>query len=363
MALYQDIRKKIIKGEFSPAYLFYGEEKYLQEELIEQLTSVYLGEESSFGRERVDSASATLGEAMSRLEGTNLFAARRLLVVDNPSYFAPLRTKEAMKGPSDEHVEEERNEGVEPQVEILKNFMEQAHPAACPEKIIVFMVPQVDRRKRIYKLFDRKGTAVECSPLQGEALINWIQDRVARMGKKIERAALEKLLLAGDHNLHYLARELDKYCTYLHNNQAVITAEVVDCLFSGDLKGNVFKLADALAERKLAEAIELLELLLGKREKPLLIFFMLIRHYRLLLEASCLSEDGVPLSGLASILGVPPFAARKLHQQAAVYSRRTLEDIIIVLQKADWQIKTGRIEPPQALELAFSGIHHCQSLN
>jgi DNA polymerase III subunit delta len=92
-------------------------------------------------------------------------------------------------------------------------------------------------------------------------------------------------------------------------------------LFSGDLQGNVFKLADAMAEKNLSGAESLLQLLLGRREKPLLIFFMLARHYRLLLQARCLLDEGLPPGQFASTLEVPPFVARKLQDQACVYTQ------------------------------------------
>lgn len=229
------------------------------------------------------------------------------------------------------------------------------------DSLLIFTAPKVDRRKKLFKLIDKKGAAVECSTLKGEALTAWIHKKAARLGKKIDRAAVEKLLLAGDHNLHYLSRELEKYSTFLGERENVITAHTVDSLFAGDLQGDVFKLSDALAEGNLDRAYRLLEMLLRRREKPLLIFFMLVRHYRLLLETCCLLEEGMPSSEFASSLEVHPFVARKLSQQAQNYARPVLEDVLIALQNADLQIKTGRIEPEQALKLTLSRIDYVQA--
>jgi DNA polymerase III delta subunit len=54
-------------------------------------------------------------------------------------------------------------------------------------------------------------------PLKGEALVDWIRQKAASLGKTVDRSAMDKLLLAGNHNLHYLSGELEKYSAYLEN--------------------------------------------------------------------------------------------------------------------------------------------------
>lgn len=355
---YQVLLKQIKENNFAPVYLFFGDEKYLQEDLVEQLSAAYLGSDTDFGKEKLEGSAHDLEEIISRLNETGLFSQRRLVIVDSPPYLAPPRKSEG-----DEALEESGNKSSREikQAELLNNYLEE-QASRVPDSILVFLVPGVDKRKRIFKLIDKKGVATECSELKGDALVSWINAKVKRLGKKIDRAAVEKLLLAGQHNLHYLSRELEKYCAYLGDEQETVTVDTVDRLFSGDLQGNVFKLSDALAEGNLIRAHDILELLLGQREKPLLIFFMLARHYRLLLQAHSLLEEGLSQKEVTSNLGVHPFVARKLKEQAASYNRSILEDVLIALQEADLQIKTGRSEPHEALKLILSRIDYVQSI-
>ena len=357
MLSYQALIKKLTEGVFAPVYLLYGEEKYLQEELIVHLTHTYLGPDTDFGKEKLEGSVLSLEETIVRLDESGLFSKRRLLIVDNPPYLAPPRkSKEAnMAEEPDDHDLSEKSS-----LELLESYIDRQE-STLPENVLVFTVPQVDRRRRIYKLIDRKGVSVECNPLKGEALAAWIRNKAARLDKKIDNTALERLLWAGEQNLHYFSGELEKYSAYLGEDQKVITAQVVDQLFSGDIQGDVFKLADAMAEGNLSRAHELLELLLRRREKPLQIFFMLVRHYRLLLQAYCLLEEGIPPAEFTAVLEVHPFVARKMREQAAKCNRLILEEVIIALQKTDFQIKTGCIEPAQALKLVLSKIDFFQS--
>jgi len=356
MLSYQALYKKVTEGIFYPVYFFFGEEKYLQEELIKHIGQAYLGLDYNFGLEKLDGQSLDFNEILERLDEDGLFTKRRLLVVDGLPFLNVVRKTEENASDRDDNASVKEKEAVE----LLDKYLT-AQKTHEPSSILVLLSRRVDRRKKIFKVLDRKALVVECNPLKGESLAEWIRQKTERLGKKIERTAVERLLMAGDHNLHYLSTELEKYSTYIGDKENVISSEVVDLLFSGDLIGDVFKLADALAERNLFRADDLLQLLLSRREKPLLIFFMLARHYRLLLNARCLMDEGLPPAQFASTLAVQPFVARKLREQAALYNRRTLEEALIVLQKTDLQIKTGRLDPEQALSLLLSRIDYLQT--
>ncbi|MDZ4132708.1 MAG: DNA polymerase III subunit delta [Dethiobacteria bacterium] len=356
MFTYHAALKQILEKSFFPVYLLYGEEKYLQEELVRQLTISFLGDDADVGLEKIDGGSHSFEQILAIMGESGLFAKRRLLVVDNPPYLRPPR-----KNGEAENSEagEDKSPLEEPHADILSSYLEQ-HAAESVESVLIFLAPKVDRRKRLYKMIDKQGVSVECANLKGDALSAWIKEKAHSLGKIIDRAAVERLLLAGEQNLHYLSAELEKYCTYLAQDEQVITAKTVDTLFSGDVQGNIFKLTDALSEGDLAGAQDLLALLLKKREKPLLILFMLARHYRLLLEAFCLHDEGLPQKEFNEALGVHPFVARKLREQAALLSRHILEEALLTLQDADRQIKTGLIEPAQALALILNRVDYVQ---
>ena len=358
MSAYRSLMKDIQANRFAAVYLLHGEERYLQEEIVEQLKKSYLGPEEQFGYEKVEGGSLSLAEIVAQVGENGLFSTQHLLVVDNPPYLGSSR-KTAEQG-DQEGPDEKALAAEKESVGLLEDYISKQQEGR-PDSVLVFTTEKTDRRKRIYKLIEKKGFTVECSPLKGEMLADWVRQKAASLGKTVDRSAMDRLMLAGNHSLHYLSGELEKYNAYLGDSETVISGQVVDLLFSGDLQGNVFKLADAMAERNLTGAENLLQLLLGRREKPLLIFFMIARHYRLLLQTRCLLDEGLPPGQFASTLEVPPFVARKLQDQARVYSKTALEDVIIILQDGDQKIKTGRLEPGQALSLIMSRIDYLQT--
>jgi DNA polymerase III subunit delta len=352
MRSFQAALREIETGKFAPLYLLFGEESYLREELINLLKLKFLGQNPELSCEKIDGREHHLHDVLSKTEESGIFSERQLLIVDNPPYLAPPRkAEEASKS---------QQEMEKAGAELLANFFEQLG-SQLPDTIIIFQSTGVDRRKRIFKIIDKAGIAVECAALKGDELASWISQKATSLGKKIDRSAVDRLLLSENQSLHFFASELEKYATYLGEKEKIITDSTVDQLFAGDLESTVFKLTDALAEGNHDRAQLQLERLLGRREKPLPIFFMLVRHYRLLLQARCFVEEGLPLTEITSTLAVHPFVARKLRDQAGALNLKTLEDIYIDLQNTDLQIKTGIIDPVQALRLILSRIDYRQN--
>ena len=351
---YSRALRAISAGSFQPAYLFCGSEPFLIRELSHRLEEAYLGEDGGYGSEKVEGKEFTLTEVLQRLDGASLFASRKLLVVDEPPYLA-LKSKEIGTAAGGKGESGEENAAGAPCE--LESFIERESGAGIPARIILFRAANVDRRRRLFKMLEKRDAAVDCATLKEGDLTRWIRERLARQGKKIDNAALQRLLWSGENDLHTLSNELDKYCAYLGEGETTITAGVVELLFSGDTWGNVFTLTDALSKGNIHRAQQLLAVLAGKREEPLRIFFMLVRHFRLLLCARSLRDEKIPPARHPGELGVKPFEARKLYGQSASFSRESLEEIIIFLQGLDYRIKTGRVVPGQGLEMAIAGIH------
>lgn len=359
MLTYQVARRDLENGCLAPVYLFHGEETFLQDDLLDLLAKIYLGAEASYGREKIDGSACTLAECLDRLEGGNIFTPRQLLIVSSPPYLAPPGKK---KGAAGHKKDKTKHAGADP-VARLAVFLERETARPVPEKIIAFTLDKADRRRRLFKLLNTKGKVVDCAPPRGEARANWIRQQAASLGKKIDQAAMEILLMDYTEDLWRLRREIEKFAAYLREDQDTITGAVVNLLYSGDPRGTVFLLADALSEGNLVLAFEQLQVLFKRREPPLLILFMIVRHYRLLLQARLLADSGIRQSGWGAALGVPPFVAGKLRRQISGYNRETLEDALLILHRVDLQIKTGRLEPLAALEFTLNRLHNLRRLH
>jgi DNA polymerase-3 subunit delta len=120
-------------------------------------------------------------------------------------------------------------------------------------------------------------------------------------------------------------------------------------------EASVFEMVDAIGRRDGATAARLLHRLL-EHDDPLQLFGMMIRQFRLLIQArEFLNEGGSPKE-IGKAIGVHPFVGEKLAEQTKSFSLEQLETIYHHLLETDLGIKTGKVESELALDLLIAGV-------
>jgi DNA polymerase III subunit delta len=120
-------------------------------------------------------------------------------------------------------------------------------------------------------------------------------------------------------------------------------------------EANVFEMVDALGKRDGATATRLLHRLLDD-DDPFSLFGMMVRQFRLLLQAREYLDGGGAPKQTGKALGVHPFVGEKVAAQARFFSLPQLEQIYHNLLDTDVGIKTGKVEAQLALDLLIAGI-------
>ena len=77
---------------------------------------------------------------------------------------------------------------------------------------------------------------------------------------------------------------------------------------------------------------------------------MVARHVRLLLGARIHLHRGTARAELPKLLGVPPFVAKKLVDQARRFRGATLEQALHALARTDRELKSSRRPSPLVIE-------------
>lgn len=207
---------------------------------------------------------------------------------------------------------------------------------------------------------DPSGYAKDFSAPKNPTL--WIKKAAESYGVEIDNAAVQALttLLTRDKkiNLRETDNEIIKLAAYVGEG-GIITEKTVHLLTTYVSETNIFEMVDALAQRDGKTALTLAHQLLddGKQNDPLSLFGMIIRQFRLLIQAREVLDDHGTINDLPEIIGVHPFVAKKLVSQARQFPTiHELEEIYQFLLKIDVDIKTGRILPHLGLDLFISTI-------
>jgi DNA polymerase-3 subunit delta len=200
---------------------------------------------------------------------------------------------------------------------------------------------------------EERGYAKQFDPPDARALPGWIEKRVHKHGGQIEPQATQQLAAVVGADLRLLDQEIAKLVTY---TERPITRADIDALVPYAQAAVVFDLVDALGRRDGRTAARTLHRLLDMGEHPLELLAMIVRQFRLLIQVTELKAENATAQDIAQRLGIHPFPARKLYDQATHFTAVQLETIYRHLLDTDAGIKSGEIEAEAALDLLVAGL-------
>lgn len=193
---------------------------------------------------------------------------------------------------------------------------------------------------------------------KASAMPGWIRQRAERRGGALSAPAAaalaEALARDGQVDLRLADAEVEKLLTYADDRE--VTEQDVALLVTPIGLESIFRLMDALAERRGAEAASLLHRFFEEGEPPLRILALVTRQIRLLALTRALLNEGTPPRELQGRLPVPPFVARKLASQARRFDLAFLTGALGRLLEIDEGAKTGRVDPVLGLELFVARV-------
>ena len=315
---------RLAKGKAVPAILLAGSDSYLREMCRKKIAEAFVDPGMrDWGIRKFsaddDEISAILGQAQTM----PMLAPQQVIFVSDV---------EAL-----ERLEETRRDALVKQIaEYLDN------PA--PFTVLVFEAVALDQRMRLAKMFAEKTITVSVDlsadpDARAKLAVPLAIEMANDLGTAIERDAAEELctLLGGE--LASIHTEIDKLSAYAGERKTITRADV-DLLVISSQKYEVWDLADMLAERKAAQALEFLDSLLREGEAAVALLGGLAWMYRKLLEAQEL-PPGTNGYQAASRLKMRADAAELAVRRARKFPKSQLTSGLAALYEADSRLKSG----------------------
>jgi DNA polymerase-3 subunit delta len=176
----------------------------------------------------------------------------------------------------------------------------------------------------------------------------WIINEAKNQGGKIEPSAAAKLAEMVGVDTRQAGMEIAKLLAYA-NWARPLTGSDVDAVCIVTSQQSVFDFVDALSLGNGKSAQHLLHRLL-ENEDPFSLWGMVVRQFRLLIQAREILDGRGNQDDVARALGVHPYVAEKTSNQASHFSIESLESIYHKLLRIDEDVKTGRISLDLALD-------------
>lgn len=324
----------IRKGKLQPLYLVQGTEDYLIEQVRQTFMETILeGEEAEdFNFGQFDMKETSVGIALQEAETFPFFGDKRLLFIQSPFFLTGERVTNAP-----EH-----------ELKELEDYLE--NPSEFTVCVLFAPYEKLDKRKKITKLLTKQAKTLDVTPMREQDVANHVKAVCQEKGFRFNDQAFELFMQLTDRKLSKAMPELEKVMLY-HQDSKTITKSSVEQLVSKSLEQNVFDLNELVLRKNVQDAILLYQELLTQKEDPIKILALMIGQFRLLLQVKILRKKGYQQGDIASMLKVHPYRVKLAMQKEKQFDQSLLSQAHHHLIDADYQIKSGQVQPEMQFEL------------
>jgi len=193
----------------------------------------------------------------------------------------------------------------------------------------------------------RAGVHVYSMPKRWE-MPRWIESEAKKQGGRIDPDAAARLSEMVGQDTRIAAQELTKLLTYVNFERPIRLLEV-EKVSLVSAQGSVFELVDALGQNDGKKAQRVLHQLL-EDEEAFELWGMVIRQFRLLLQAREMLDERLSVAEIQKALGMHEFVAQKVSSQAGRFTMSALEAIYHKLLEIDEAAKTSQVPLDLALD-------------
>ena len=236
---------------------------------------------------------------------------------------------------------------------VRKKFEEYISKAPSSVKLVIYELiePKETEKHWLIKWAAKNESLVKTQafmlPKQRD-MAGWIVNEVKRQDGKIDPPAAAKLAEMVGVDTRQAGMEISKLLAYVNWARPVQGSDVeAVCIVTS--QQSVFDFVDALSQGNGKVAQRLLHRLL-ENEEAFSLWGMVVRQFRLILQAREILDGRGNKDDVARGLGVHPFVAEKTSGQAGRFSIEALENIYRRLLGIDERVKTSQITLDLALD-------------
>jgi DNA polymerase-3 subunit delta len=345
----EKLLEKLAKGKPVGAIVLEGTDPYLRDMCRAKIIDSYVPEPMrDWALARVSVRGGDWSEIFQRAETMPMLAPCQVVLIDG----AETIQGRAKDGDASDADDDDSSSGDDPRKDTLKAFADYLEKPA-PFTVLVFEVPKLDHRQRLYKILAEKALIVELT-LGNESAASLAAQMAQDLGAEIDRSAATLLADILNSEPARIQLEIQKLASYVQGRGRITAADVEDLVVAAR-KNTVWQLADMLATRRRDAALEFLHNLLREGEEPIGLVGVLAWMYRKLIEARDLPAHTSGFQA-ARTLGMRPDAAEAAVRNAHRIPKQDLIAGLIALADADNQLKSSNPNPRALMEFLIARL-------
>lgn len=309
------------KGQPQSFYVLAGDEDFLKRQAAAVLKRWALGEEDAYGLSEYAGDGADWPAIHDELATLPFLGPRRVVIIEN----------------------------ADPFVTRFRGQLEKYAPRPFSTGVLVLTVKTFPATTRLAKLLTE--TTITCKAPASAKMSSWcIEWARSQHGKQLTQTAAQMMLDLVGSDMGLLDQELAKLAVYVGKGARIDTDDV-DRLVGRSQSANVFKVFDAIGSGRAADALAILDQLLGQGEDPFGVLGAFGWQLRRLAKAARLAISGTSMGEAMDRAGVAqwPDARRAAEQLLRHLGRRRASQIFDWLLEIDLGMKGSSPLPARTL--------------
>jgi DNA polymerase-3 subunit delta len=340
---YAEILEALKRGQVKPIYLLYGEEAYFIRKLEQAvINAVLTPEEMDMNLLHLDK-DPSINELITLIETVPFMGGKNVIHIRGTALLRPRKNNNNEQAEVSDKSEERL-------LKVISNIPDYTH-------LILSTTDKIDKRRKIFKLIEKHGTTVELANIKGKDVRGWLISKMAELNKKMDSDAMEYFLgvvsIMPQISLGFLHNELEKAALFTEGRTRISQSDLME-IMSSIPEISIFSMIDAVSQKQIGKALQLMGEQLKSGEHPLKLVALLARQVRLMWQAKELSKDGHGTREIAEKLGLVPFIGEKMLKQSKNFTPEILKQATLALATADYDLKSGRANKSALEEIIIS---------
>lgn len=329
----EELEKQLNQGELQGIYLLYGEETFLLEQQLKKIKKLF--GETVKGINYIIIDENNIQELISDIETPAFGYEKKLIVARNTGIFK--REAKGRSGGVSKELKDKINDYLKENIDDINSSV-----------ILVFIENEAEKNS-IYNTIEKIGKVCNFEEQKPFQIIKRLKNICNGYKVQADENVLQYLIEACGTNMQDLINEIRKLIEYAGEN-GKIQKQDIDKLCIKKIESVIFDLTDNLGQKKVKEAIEVLNNLIASKEPIQKILITLYNHFKKLYFTKLATAENKDIAQCLNLKPNQMFLVNKYKAQAKGFKTSELKKIIQELQDLDYKYKIGLIDLNVGLE-------------
>ena len=335
----EELEKELNENKIEGIYLLYGEETFLLEQQLKKIKKLF--GETVKGINYILIDENNVQELISDIDTPAFGYEKKLIIARNTGIFK--REAKGRSGGASKELKDKINDYLKENIETIKSTV-----------ILVFVENDAEKNT-LYNTIEKIGKVCNFEEQKPFQIIKRLKNIANSYKVNVDENVLQYLIECCGTNMQDLINEIRKLIEFAGENGTIKTQDI-DKLCIKKIESIIFDLTDNLGQKKIKEAMEVLNNLIASKEPVQKILITLYNHFKKLYFVKLAIKYNKDIAQSLDLKPNQMFLVTKYKIQAKGFELKELRKIVQDLEDLDYKYKIGLIDLNVGLETIICGI-------